>query len=62
VVSDIGMPKLIGLRVAQELANRAEALRVAIYPAETDIEVVQAARNVGALAYGFQARIESAKF
>jgi DNA-binding NarL/FixJ family response regulator len=56
VVLDLGMPVLNGIEVTRELAKHSPA--VVICSVETDPEVVEAARQAGALAYVFKVRVE----
>jgi len=58
VVLDLQMPRLNGIEVARELARDAQPPAVAMCSVETDSEVVEAARQAGAQAYVFKARIE----
>jgi two-component system response regulator DesR len=56
VVLDIGMPMLNGIEVTRELVKHSPP--VVICSVETDPEVVEGARQAGALAYVFKVRIE----
>ena len=56
VVLDLGMPLLNGIEVTRKLAKHSPA--VVICSVETDPEVVEAARQAGALAYVFKARFK----
>jgi len=58
VVLDIQMPSLNGLEVAREWARDAQTPAIVVCSVETDQEVVEAAKQAGALAYVFKARIE----
>jgi DNA-binding NarL/FixJ family response regulator len=56
VVLDLEMPALNGIQVARELAKHGPP--VVICSMETDLEVVEAARQAGALEYVFKLRVE----
>jgi CheY-like chemotaxis protein len=58
VVLDLHMPALNGIEVARELAKNPPSPPVVICSAETDPEIVGAARQAGAVEYVFKARIE----
>jgi DNA-binding NarL/FixJ family response regulator len=58
VVLDLHMPVLNGIEVAGELAKNPPSPPVVICSVETDPEIVEAARQAGAVAYVFKARIE----
>lgn len=57
VVLDIGMPLLNGIEVTQELMRHPPSPAVVICSVETEPEIVDAAREAGALGYVFKARI-----
>jgi DNA-binding NarL/FixJ family response regulator len=57
VVLDLGMPELDGIEVMKELAKNSQSPPVVICTVETDPDVVEAARQEGALAYVFKIRI-----
>jgi DNA-binding NarL/FixJ family response regulator len=57
VVLDLEMPGLNGIRVAKELADHPPSPAVVICSVESDPEIVEAARQAGALGYVFKARI-----
>lgn len=59
VVSDLDMPVLNGIQVTRELAKNPSSPPVVICSAETDPEIVEAAREAGALDYVFKSRIET---
>lgn len=56
VVLDLGMPVLNGMEVTRELAKHSPS--VVICSVETDPEIVEAARQAGALSYVTKMRIE----
>jgi DNA-binding NarL/FixJ family response regulator len=56
VILDLNMPVLNGVEVARELAKHSPP--VVICSVETDPEIVEAAREAGALAYVFKVRVE----
>ena len=56
VVLDLGMPLLNGIQVTRQLAKNHP--RVVICSVENDPEIVEAARDAGALAFVFKLRIE----
>jgi len=56
VVLDLGMPVLNGIEVTRELAKHSPG--VVICSVETDPDIVEAARQAGALAYVFKVRVE----
>lgn len=58
-VLDLGMPALNGIDVTRELAKNPPSPPVVICSVETDPEIVEAARQAGALAYVFKTRIET---
>jgi len=58
VVLDLYMPGLNGLEVARELAKNPPSPPVVICSTETDPEIVEAAREAGAVEYVFKARVE----
>jgi DNA-binding NarL/FixJ family response regulator len=58
VVLDLNMPGLNGIEVARELAKNPPSPLVVICSAETDSEIVEAAREAGAVEYVFKSRIE----
>ncbi len=55
-VLDLEMPLLNGIQITQQLGKN--NTRAVICSTETDPEIVQAARQAGALAYVFKLRIE----
>ena len=57
-VLDLSMPGLNGIEVMQELAKSSQDPPIVICSVETDPEVVEAARQAGAVAYVFKTRIE----
>jgi DNA-binding NarL/FixJ family response regulator len=59
VVLDLQMPGLNGIEVTRELAKNPSSPPVVICSAETDSEIVEAAREAGAAEYVFKARIET---
>ena len=59
VVLDLQMPALNGIEVARELAKNPPSPPVVICSAETDPEIVEAAREAGAVEYVFKTRIET---
>ena len=58
VVLDLGMPVLNGIEVSRELAKCSQSPPVVICSVETDPEVVEAARQAGAIVYVFKVRVE----
>jgi len=58
VVLDLFMPGLNGIEVTKELAKHSPSLPVVICSTETDPEIVEAAREAGAVEYVFKARVE----
>jgi DNA-binding NarL/FixJ family response regulator len=58
VVLDLAMPVLNGIEVSRELAKSSSSPPVVICSMETDPEIVEAARQAGALAYVFKVRVE----
>ena len=58
VVLDLVMPALNGIEVSQELAKSSSSPPVVICSVETDPEVVEAARQAGAVAYVFKMRVQ----
>jgi DNA-binding NarL/FixJ family response regulator len=52
------MPVLNGIQVTRELVQTSQNRCVVICAVETDPEIVEAARQVGAIAYVFKLRIE----
>jgi len=58
VVLDLGMPVLNGVEVSRELSKCSQSPPVVICSAETDPEIVEAARQAGALAYVFKLRVQ----
>ena len=58
VVLDLHMPALNGIEVAGELAKNPPSPPVVICSVETDPEIVEAARQAGAIAYVFKVRVE----
>jgi len=57
VVLDLGMPVLNGIDVTKELMKHQPSPAVVICSIESDPEIVEAARQAGALGYVFKARI-----
>jgi two-component system response regulator DegU len=57
-ILDLEMPLLNGIAVTKELAKHPWCPPVVICSVETDPEVVEAARNAGALGYVLKTRIE----
>jgi DNA-binding NarL/FixJ family response regulator len=57
-VLDLDMPGLNGIEVTRELAKSSKDPPVLICSVTTDADVVDAARQAGALAYVFKTRIE----
>jgi DNA-binding NarL/FixJ family response regulator len=57
-VLDLDMPGLNGIEVTRELAKSSKDPPVLICSVITDPDVMEAARQVGALAYVFKTRIE----
>ena len=58
VVLDLHMPALNGIEIARELAKTPPSPPLVICSAETDSEIVEAARQAGSVEYVFKARIE----
>jgi DNA-binding NarL/FixJ family response regulator len=58
VVLDLQMPELDGVQVTRELAKHPHTPPVVICSVETDPEVVEAARQAGAVAYVFKMRVQ----
>jgi DNA-binding NarL/FixJ family response regulator len=58
VILDLDMPGLNGIEVTRELAKSSKDPPVLICSIITDPDVVEAARQAGALAYVFKTRIE----
>ena len=57
MVLDLKMPGLNGIEVTRELSNHARRPAVVIYSVECDPDIIEAAREAGALGYVFKARI-----
>jgi DNA-binding NarL/FixJ family response regulator len=57
VVLDLEMPSLNGIEITRELAKHHPCPAIVICSVENDPEVVEAARQAGALGYVFKARI-----
>ena len=57
VVLDLKMPGFNGIEVTRELSNHARRPAVVICSVECDPEIIEAAREAGALGYVFKARI-----
>jgi DNA-binding NarL/FixJ family response regulator len=57
-VLDLGMPGLNGIEVMQKLAKSSQDPPIVICSVETDLEIVEAARQAGALGYVFKLRVE----
>jgi DNA-binding NarL/FixJ family response regulator len=58
VVLDLHMPELNGMEVTSDLAKHPPSPPVVICSVETDPEVVEAARQAGAIAYVFKIRVQ----
>jgi DNA-binding NarL/FixJ family response regulator len=58
VVLDLSMPVLNGIEASRELAKNPHSPPVVICSVETDPEVVEAARQAGAVAYVFKMRVQ----
>jgi DNA-binding NarL/FixJ family response regulator len=58
VVLDLQMPELNGIEVTRELAKHPHSPPVVICSVETDPQVVEAARQAGAIAYVFKMRVQ----
>jgi DNA-binding NarL/FixJ family response regulator len=58
VVLDLQMPGLNGIEATRELAKHPQSPRVVVCSVETDPEVVEAARQAGAIAYVFKIRVQ----
>jgi DNA-binding NarL/FixJ family response regulator len=56
-VLDLGMPGLNGIEVMQELAKSSQDPPIVICSVETDPDIVEAARQAGALGYVFKIRV-----
>jgi DNA-binding NarL/FixJ family response regulator len=56
-VLDLEMPGINGIEVAKELIKSPSSPAVVICSVENDPEVVEAARQAGALGYVFKARV-----
>jgi DNA-binding NarL/FixJ family response regulator len=56
VVLDLGMPGLNGIEITRELMKYNPRPAIVICSVEHDLEVIQAAREAGALGYVFKAR------
>ncbi len=54
VVLDLKMPGLNGIEVPRELSNHARRPAVVIYSVECDPDIIEAAREAGALGYVFK--------
>ena len=59
VVLDLHMPALNGIEIARELAKNPPSPTIVMCSTETDPEIVEAAREAGAVEYVFKARIET---
>jgi len=57
-VLDLGMPGLNGIEISRELAKSSSSPPVVICSVKTDPEVVEAARQAGAIAYVFKIRVQ----
>ena len=57
-VLDLGMPGLNSIEITKELTKSSEHPAVVICSLETDPEIVEAARQAGAIAYVFKVRVE----
>lgn len=57
-VIDLHMPVLNGIEIVKHLAKQPSSPPVVICSVETDPEIVDAARQAGALAYVFKSRLE----
>ena len=58
VVVDLGMPVLNGIQVANELRRSRASSAIVVCSVETDLEIVEAALQAGALGYVFKSRVE----
>jgi len=59
IVLDLGIPGLNGIEVTREIVKSPESdPPVVICSVETDLQVVEAARQAGAMAYVFKIRVE----
>jgi DNA-binding NarL/FixJ family response regulator len=58
VVLDLGMPVLNGIDVTKELMKHQPSPAIVICSIESDPEIVEAARQAGALGYVFKARVQ----
>jgi len=58
VVLDLYMPTLNGIEVTRELARNFPSLPVVICSVEDDPEIVEIAREAGAVGYVFKSRVE----
>jgi DNA-binding NarL/FixJ family response regulator len=58
-VLDMSMPAMNGIEITRELVENPPGPPVVICSAETDPEIVEAARQAGAVDYVFKARIET---
>ena len=59
VVLDLHMPALNGIEVARQLAKNPSSPPAVMCSAETDPEIVAAAREAGVVEYVFKARVET---
>jgi DNA-binding NarL/FixJ family response regulator len=59
VVLDLQMPGLNGIEITRELAKNSSYPPVVICSAESDPDIVEAAREAGAVEYIFKERIET---
>ncbi len=57
VLLDLEMPGLNGIEVTRELAKSPSSPAVVICSVETDLELIEAARQAGALGYVFKPRV-----
>jgi len=58
VVLDLGMPVLNGIDATKELMKHQPSPAIVICSIESDSEIVEAARQAGALGYVFKARVQ----
>jgi len=58
VIIDLHMPGLNGIEVIKHLAEHPPSPPVVVCSVETDPEIIDAARQAGALAYVFKSRVE----
>ncbi len=58
VVLDLRMPRMNGIEVTMELNNDPQSPRVVICSGETEPEIVEVARQVGAIGFVFKERVK----